>query len=79
MLNNGDIVLREITPEEAGLPRATLTQLKGGTPEQNARAIVQLLNGDRDEGLKANDESIVRHLRERAGWLLGNRGTSTCG
>jgi 3-hydroxyacyl-[acyl-carrier-protein] dehydratase len=34
---------------------------------------------DRDEGLKANDERIVRHLRERAGWLLGNRGTATCG
>ncbi len=34
---------------------------------------------DRDEGLKANDERIVQHLRERARWLMGTRGTATCG
>jgi 3-hydroxyacyl-[acyl-carrier-protein] dehydratase len=28
---------------------------------------------DRDEALRANDERIVRHLRERARWLIGNR------
>lgn len=48
MLSAGDIVLREITPEEAGLPRSTLTQLKGGTAEQNARAILELLTGERN-------------------------------
>jgi anthranilate phosphoribosyltransferase len=47
MLSAGDIVLREITPEEAGLPRSTLMQLKGGTAEQNARAILEVLNGER--------------------------------
>jgi 3-hydroxyacyl-[acyl-carrier-protein] dehydratase len=30
---------------------------------------------DRDEGLKANDERIIRHLRERAAWLLRNQGS----
>jgi hypothetical protein len=29
---------------------------------------------DRDETLKANDERIIRHLRERAVWLLGKQG-----
>jgi 3-hydroxyacyl-[acyl-carrier-protein] dehydratase len=28
---------------------------------------------DRDEGMKATDERIVRHLRERAGWLMGKQ------
>jgi 3-hydroxyacyl-[acyl-carrier-protein] dehydratase len=28
---------------------------------------------DRDEALRANDERIVRHLRERARWLIGNQ------
>ncbi len=28
---------------------------------------------DRDEGMKATDEGIIRHLRERAGWLLGKQ------
>jgi anthranilate phosphoribosyltransferase len=47
MLNGGDIVLREIAPEDAAIPRSTLTALKGGTAEQNAGAIMRLLNGER--------------------------------
>jgi anthranilate phosphoribosyltransferase len=34
-----------VTPEEAGLPRATLADLKGGTPQDNAAAIRALLDG----------------------------------
>jgi anthranilate phosphoribosyltransferase len=47
MLERGDISLREVTPEEAGLGRATLAQLKGGMAEENARAIRALLDGQR--------------------------------
>jgi anthranilate phosphoribosyltransferase len=47
MLDRGDISLREVTPEEAGLGRATLARLKGGTAEENARAIRALLDGQR--------------------------------
>ena len=34
-----------IAPEDAGLPRATLAGLKGGTPAENAAAIMALLGG----------------------------------
>jgi anthranilate phosphoribosyltransferase len=44
-LKNGKIGTYEVTPEEAGLPRATLADLRGGTPAENARAIVELLDG----------------------------------
>src|SRR3546814_5667544 len=37
----------EVTPEDAGLKRARLDDLKGDTPEQNAAAIRALLQGDR--------------------------------
>ncbi|MGA9599132.1 MAG: anthranilate phosphoribosyltransferase [Methylocystis sp.] len=37
----------EITPEEAGLPRAKPEALKGGDPAQNARALREILAGAR--------------------------------
>jgi anthranilate phosphoribosyltransferase len=45
ILEHGQVTLREIAPEDAGLKRATLAQLKGGTAEDNARAIRELLGG----------------------------------
>ncbi len=36
-----------ITPEAVGLPRAALADLTGGSPEQNATALVELLDGKR--------------------------------
>jgi anthranilate phosphoribosyltransferase len=47
MLECGDISLREVTPEEAGVERGTLASLKGGTAEENARAIRALFAGQR--------------------------------
>lgn len=44
-LNNGKIRTFEVTPEDAGLPRATLEDLRGGDPAYNAAAIVALLDG----------------------------------
>lgn len=44
-LEDGEIREFEITPEEAGLSRVPLEQLKGGAPEENARALRALLEG----------------------------------
>lgn len=41
----GDLRSFEITPEDAGLPRAQLSDLLGGTPEENATALKALLEG----------------------------------
>lgn len=45
-LKNGAIRVFEVTPEEAGLKRASIEDLKGGDPAQNAAAIRCLLNGE---------------------------------
>jgi len=42
---DGAITEYEITPEQAGLSRAGLDDLKGGEPEENAQAIRDLLQG----------------------------------
>jgi anthranilate phosphoribosyltransferase len=42
---DGRVTTSEVTPEEAGLPRATATALKGGDPATNALAVNALLDG----------------------------------
>ncbi len=44
---DGQIETYEITPEDAGLTRASLDDLKGGEPEENANALRALLAGER--------------------------------
>lgn len=44
---DGTIREYEITPEDAGLARAGLEDLKGGEPEENAQAIRDLLKGEK--------------------------------
>jgi len=44
-LDNGNITTFEVTPEEAGLPRAQFADLKGGTGEENAKALRAVLCG----------------------------------
>lgn len=44
-LKNGAVSLFEITPEEAGLPRARAQDLKGGDAEANAAALRGVLEG----------------------------------
>lgn len=44
-LENGKVRTFEVTPEDAGLPRANPEDLKGGDPQVNARAIHELMNG----------------------------------
>jgi anthranilate phosphoribosyltransferase len=46
-LENGDIRSFEITPEDAGLPRASAADLVGGDPATNAAALVAVLDGAR--------------------------------
>jgi len=45
MLKDGKVETRMLTPEDAGLKRARLSDLRGGTPEDNAEAIRALLAG----------------------------------
>lgn len=44
-LRDGRIRTFEVTPEEAGLPRASLYDLRGGDPETNAAALRAVLGG----------------------------------
>lgn len=44
-LNKGEITLKIITPEGIGLRRADKSDLKGGTPEENALIIKEILDG----------------------------------
>jgi anthranilate phosphoribosyltransferase len=47
-LKGGQVRTFDVMPEDAGLPRARLEDLKGGTPQQNAEAIQELLKGKRN-------------------------------
>src|SRR5690606_29277192 len=44
-IRDGNLTSFEVTPEDAGLPRATLADLKGGDPAHNAAALRALLDG----------------------------------
>ncbi|MEC8204744.1 MAG: anthranilate phosphoribosyltransferase, partial [Pseudomonadota bacterium] len=41
------VTTRELSPSDAGLPTASLEDIKGGTPAENAQAIRDLLNGQK--------------------------------
>ncbi|HEX3485658.1 MAG TPA: anthranilate phosphoribosyltransferase [Micropepsaceae bacterium] len=45
VMDRGHVSLQDIAPEDAGLKRGSLAALKGGTAEDNARAIRDLLSG----------------------------------
>lgn len=44
-LKDGIITTFEITPEDAGLPRASIEDIKGKTPDYNAKAMIEALSG----------------------------------
>jgi anthranilate phosphoribosyltransferase len=46
VLDGGKVTTRTVTPEDAGLPFATLDDLKGGDARENAAAIRRLLDGE---------------------------------
>jgi len=45
-IQHGNLTSFEVTPEEAGLPRAQLADLVGGDPEHNAAALRRMLAGE---------------------------------
>ena len=45
-LRKGEVTVFEVTPEDAGLERATPEDLAGGTPDENAAAMTALLDGE---------------------------------
>ncbi len=47
-VENGTVRSFEITPEDAGLNRASLAAIKGGAPEENAAAIHAVLGGSKN-------------------------------
>lgn len=47
-LENGNIRTFEITPEQVGLERVSLDQLKGGDAHYNARALMKVLQGTKN-------------------------------
>ena len=47
-LKDGEVRTFEITPEDAGLPRARLEDLKGGQPAENAAALRKVLAGEKN-------------------------------
>lgn len=46
-IRGGNLTSFEVTPEEAGLPRAALADLVGGDPDYNAAALRALLDGEK--------------------------------
>ena len=44
-LNNGTITKYTVTPEKLGVKRASVNDIAGGTPEENAKDIVDVLKG----------------------------------
>ncbi len=47
-LNDGKITKYTLTPEKLGVKRVAISEIAGGTPEQNARDIVEVLKGKKD-------------------------------
>ncbi len=47
-IKGGDLRSFEVTPEDAGLPRATMADLKGADPAYNAGRLRALLDGSKD-------------------------------
>lgn len=66
-LHKGQITTYHLDPQELGLPQAELAQLRGGLPEENARIVRALLQGE-----KGAKRDIVL-LNAAAGLLAAER------
>ncbi len=69
-LREGSVAVFEITPEQAGLPRASIADLRGGDAKTNARAILDVLDGK-----KGPYRDIVL-LNAGAALIVGERAAS---
>lgn len=55
-INHGKLTERTITPEDFGLSRYTLEDIKGGTPKENADIIKAILSGN---GQPAHNSAVI--------------------
>ncbi|MDE0112124.1 MAG: anthranilate phosphoribosyltransferase [Albidovulum sp.] len=71
-LENGEVVRREIAPEDAGLPQHPFDSIRGGSPNENAAALRALLDGEpsgyRDAVLLGSAAALV--IADKAGSLV---------
>jgi anthranilate phosphoribosyltransferase len=67
-LEDGAIRAFDITPEDAGLPRATAQELVGGDPAHNARALRAVLAGEKNayRDIAVLNAAIALVVAERA-------------
>lgn len=52
-IDGSDLITYEITPEQFGFDRCSKEELKGGTPEENARITLDILKGQKGAGRNA--------------------------
>ena len=55
-INNGKLIEKNISPEDFGLKRFTLEDIKGGTPEENAKISKAILSG---QGQEAHNSAVI--------------------
>lgn len=67
LLEDGDVRLLEITPEDVGLPRRSIDELRGGAPEENAAWLQSLLEG---RGSEAHNHAVAINAGALL-WLVG--------
>ncbi len=70
-LDNGRIDTFDVTPEDADIPRARVNDLRGGDAGENAAALRALLNGSRDDAVKAYRDITV--LNAAAALVVADR------
>ena len=66
-MNGGEIKSFEFEPENIGLERSNINDLKGGTPDENAKIIIEILQGA--EGPKTD----IVLLNAAAGIIVGGK------
>jgi anthranilate phosphoribosyltransferase len=66
-LQNGEVKTYEIQPEDFGLSRATLEEVKGGDAKYNAEIVISVLGGER------NARRDIVLLNAAAALIVGNR------
>lgn len=70
-LREGSLQRYDLTPEELGLPRCSLADLRGGDAEQNARRIVSVLKGEEGavtDAILLNSAAAILVASQAADW-----------
>lgn len=55
-IENGELVNKVISPADFGLPEASIEDIKGGTPQENAQMIKDILQG---KGQEAHNNAVI--------------------